>query len=149
MGSAIEDLVRACEHAFIGDDPAFDLDFEDAEDVSSPGIGITFGMVRKARAELAKKAVDALYPKDVNKGVSAETLAFLHARRDWLQNLIETGRGDAQGYAEELLALDDVLRRHQEITEAHAYLNEIGVPTRLGLVGLSLAGRIAYLHHHY
>jgi hypothetical protein len=48
----LEELVAACELSFGADDDEFD----DDEDISTPPTGITFGMIRRARAELHKLA---------------------------------------------------------------------------------------------
>lgn len=49
---AIEELIEACEGAF-----GANGDWADDEDVSTPGTGITFGQIRRARQALA--ALDA------------------------------------------------------------------------------------------
>ena len=48
MHADLETLVAACETAFVDDMG----EFKDAEDISHPPIGITFGMIRRARAAL-------------------------------------------------------------------------------------------------
>ena len=47
--AAIEALIAACESAFAGDCMQ---EYEDDEDVAAPPMGITFGMIRRARAAL-------------------------------------------------------------------------------------------------
>jgi hypothetical protein len=46
---AVEELVAACEQRFAG--PSM-VDEPDDEDISHPPSGITFGMIRRARAEI-------------------------------------------------------------------------------------------------
>lgn len=53
MIDPLEELVAACEAAFSGTDGMMDH-YPDDEDVSTPGTGITFGMIRRARAALKK-----------------------------------------------------------------------------------------------
>lgn len=55
LRQAAEELTAACETAFIGEE---DLDWSDDEDVSSPSSGITFGMIRRARAALENLEAD-------------------------------------------------------------------------------------------
>lgn len=52
---ALNALVTACEEAFAGLDMA---SFEDDADVSHPPSGITFGMIRRARAALTLHGVE-------------------------------------------------------------------------------------------
>lgn len=49
----LEELVAACESAFIGGETA---GFPDADDVTTPACGISFGVIRRARAALAEPA---------------------------------------------------------------------------------------------
>jgi hypothetical protein len=49
----LEALVAACEAAYAGPNMA---EFDDDEDISHPPSGITFGMIRRARAELDEAA---------------------------------------------------------------------------------------------
>jgi hypothetical protein len=68
--NALEVLVTACEKAFAGpgmavnDDDPDSLGFPDDEDISSPPSGITFGMIRDARAVLGATVPDIVAQRD-------------------------------------------------------------------------------------
>lgn len=69
--NALEALVAACEKAFAGpgtveddSDPDSFVGFPDDEDISSPPSGITFGMIRDARAVIGPTVPDIVAQRD-------------------------------------------------------------------------------------
>jgi hypothetical protein len=73
---AIAGLVLACEVAFAGPEMA---DFDDADDISEPPTGITFGMIRRAREALTPTMTMIEPGDDTVSGI--ELIAFERMRQ--------------------------------------------------------------------
>lgn len=94
--SPLEELVAACESAFADDSMT---EFDDDEDVSTPGTGITFGMIRRARLALLgaiPQAVESTSAFPLPFRVSsrfdpAQTLRIVGYHVDQIQRGLATG----------------------------------------------------------